>query len=572
MSELHVRQIRASIEKVFKPHIDLSDVATKSADDKTNSLLTRGLAALALAYISNITPEDAAKSVTDGFKDNGLDAVHYHPADRVLYLVQSKWRHDGRGSIDRAEIQRFLKGFKDLLNARWNRFNAKIAARSADLDAALEDSSTRIVLVVTYTGQEPLSPEIAQDIRDVADEINDPTELVSVLIFRQSDLYSAISQGLEGAPIDIDVALYEWGQVREPYTGFYGQVSASDVTAWFAAHQNRLLAPNIRMFLGATEVNDTIVGTLLGTPEDFWYFNNGITALARTIRKKPIGGSTRETGFFECHDLRIVNGAQTVGAIAQASSKHADKVAKARVAIRLISLENTPDDFGKQVTRYTNTQNRIDRRDFVALDVEQERIRGELQLEGVTYTYKSGEASPTTVAGFDLLEATIARACLQSDVTHAVQAKREIGKLWDDIEQAPYKILFNPSVTGPALWRSVQVVRAIDQALATARTGADGRKRLLAIHGNRFLTHLVLTCLQQDFATKHEPLTPEEEKAVKELTLKVFEEALTLLNKLYPDAYLASLFKNATKCQLAKAEFKCPSRAAVGVPPSNSPG
>ena len=134
------------------------------------------------------------------------------------------------------------------------------------------------------------------------------------------------------------------------------------------------------MFLGASEVNETILSTLLNSPEDFWYFNNGITALARTIKKKPIGGNTRETGFFECQDLRIVNGAQTVGAIAQAYAKAPDKSAKTRVAIRIIELENTPHDFGKQVTRYTNTQNRIDRRDFVALDIEQERIRGELQF------------------------------------------------------------------------------------------------------------------------------------------------------------------------------------------------
>lgn len=563
MSELHVHQIRANIVKVFKPHVDLSDVAGKPPEEQANHFLTRGLAALALGYIANIKPDEAARAVTDGFQDNGLDAVHFHSPDRVLYLVQSKWRHDGSGSLGRGEVQRFLKGFKDLLNARWERFNAKISSRSAELDAALDDASMRIVLLITYTGQDALSAEIAQDIRDVVDEINDPTELVSLQVLRQADLYAAVAQGLEGAPIDIDVALYDWGQVREPYTGFYGQVSASDVAAWFAAHQNRLLAPNIRMFLGATEVNETILKTLHASPEDFWYFNNGVTALARTIKKKPIGGNTRETGFFECRDLRIVNGAQTVGAIAQAAAKDPDKVARARVAIRLIALESTPDDFGKQVTRYTNTQNRIDRRDFVALDVEQDRIRGELQLEGISYVYKSGETSPSTAAGFDLVEATVARACLQNDASLAVQAKREIGKLWDDIEKAPYKILFNPSVSGPSLWRAVQVVRVVEQALAAKRAGADGRKRLLAIHGNRFITHLVLSCVPHDFCSKHHSLTPPDDTMVKDVTGKVFDGVFALLNALYPDAYLASLFKNASKCQNLKAQFQCPDKAVV---------
>jgi hypothetical protein len=558
MSELHVRQIRASLEKVFKGMVDISDLAARQAEEQTSGFLTRSLAALALTYLANIKPEDASKAVTDGFKDNGLDAVYYHPSERVLYLVQSKWRHDGTGSIDRGEMQKFLKGFKDLLNARWDRFNQRVSAKATELDGALDDAATRIVLLVVYTGQEPLSADVAQDLKDVVEEINDPTELVSNHVLRQGDIYSAVAQGFEGAPIDIEVALYDWGQAREPYLGFYGQVSASDVAGWFGTHQSRLFAPNIRMFLGSTEVNATILNTLLTAPYDFWYFNNGITALCRTIHKKPIGGTTRETGIFECHDLRIVNGAQTVGAIAQAAAKEPEKVARARVAIRLISLDQCPVDFDKQVTRYTNTQNRIDRRDFVALDLEQERIRGELQLEGVTYVYKSGDVVGSTQSGFDLVEATVARACLQADVSLTVQAKREIGRLWDDIEKAPYKILFNPTVSGPNLWRGVQIARQVENELGALRTSADGRGRLLAVHGNRFITHLVLGSLPKAFLEDQQALSPERVTEVRHLTKSVFETVLASLNRLYPDAYFGSLFKSAAKCQHVKADFAVP--------------
>lgn len=558
MSGLHVRQIRANLEKVFKPCIDLSDVSGRPEKEMSNCLLTRALAAFALAYLANIKPQDAAKAVTDGWRDNGLDAIFYHPTDKVLYLVQSKWRHDGSGSISRGEVQKFLKGFQDLLNARWDRFNSIVTKISHDLDEVLDDATARIVLLIVYTGQDNLSQVVLQDIRDVVDEINDPVELVSTQILRQADVYSAVAHGLEGAPIDVSLALYDWGQVRDPYLGFYGQVSASDIAVWFGTYQNRLLAPNIRMFLGATEVNETITNTLLTSPKDFWYFNNGVTALCRTIQKKLLGGNTRESAHFECRDLRIVNGAQTVGAIAQAAAKDADGVAEARVAIRLIALENCPADFGKQVTRYTNTQNRIDRRDFVALDVEQERIRGELQLDGVTYVYKSGEAQTDTETCFDLVDATIARACLQSDVALAVQAKREIGKLWDDIEKAPYKTLFNPSVAGPSLWRVVQIARQVDQALVKQRSHSDGRKRLLAVHGNRFVTHVLLSCLPDGFATANQPLSSGEAKEVRCLTEKVFEEVLLRLNEMYPDSYLASLFKNGAKCQSLKQKCSCP--------------
>lgn len=558
MSELHIRQIKAAIEKLFPGRIDLSDVSGKPEPLPTNALLTRGLAAYVLMYLAGISEDDAANAVTDGYEDNGIDAVYYHAAERVLYLVQTKWRHDGRGSFDRAEMGKFLKGFKDLVNARWDRFNPRLRAKQVELESALNDAATRIVLVLATTGQDPLAPEIAQDLKDVLDEINNPVELVSAQVLRQANVYAAVAQGAEGAPIDVELALYDWGQVREPYLAYYGQVSASDVASWYAAHQSRLFAPNIRMFLGATEVNASIMETLLNHPQDFWYFNNGITALCTTIGKKPLGGATRETGIFECRDLRVVNGAQTVGAIADAEARDPESVSKARVTIRIIALEECPPGFDKQVTRSTNTQNRIDRRDFVALDVEQERIRGELQLDGVLYVYKSGEALGSTATGFDLVEATVARACRQADVAFAVQAKREIGKLWEDIDKPPYKILFNRSVAGPALWRLVQIVRVVDDALTTQRAGADGRSRLLSIHGNRFITHLVFSCLDATFVEGIHSLTSEESERVKDLTDAVFPEVLRLVDQEYPDAYLASLFKNAAKGQHLKTLFRCP--------------
>jgi hypothetical protein len=558
MSELHVRQIRAALEKELRKHIDISDVATRPPDEQINVFLTRSQMAFVFMYLASVTAEDAAKSITDGFGDNGIDGVLYQASERVLYIGQSKWRNDGTGSVDRGEMQKFLKGLRDLTNARWERFNAKIQAKAPDLETALNDASTRIVVVVAYTGQEPLSNEVDQDLQDVVSELNDPAELVTTQVLRQANIYSAVAQGIQGSPIDLEVALYDWGQVREPYSAFYGQVSAADIARWYDRHQNQLFAPNIRMFLGSTEVNTSIIDTLQGSPQDFWYFNNGVSALCRSIRKKPIGGNTRETGIFECHDLRIVNGAQTVGAIASAAQRSPDSVALARVAIRLVSLDACPADFDRKVTRYNNTQNRIDRRDFVALDIEQERIRGELQLEGVAYVYKSGETLTPNQNGFGLDEATVARACLQPDAALAVQAKREIGKLWEDITKAPYKILFNPSVNGPGVWRAVQIVRLVEAVLTQMRPNTQGRERLLTIHGNRFITHLAFQCLPKAILEAHQAIDSPASSTIRSTTIGIFREISRLLDEHYPDAYLATLFKNAGKCQYIKDAFRCP--------------
>ena len=216
---------------------------------------------------------------------------------------------------------------------------------------------------------------------------------------------------------------------------FYGQVSAGEVAAWWHDHFPQIFSPNIRVYLGNTEINEGITETVLTSPEKLWYFNNGITALCANVARKPIGGSGRDMGVFECSDFKIVNGAQTVGSIAAAFDKQSDAVQNAKVPIRIISLSDTPEDFGKEITRNNNTQNRIDRRDFVALDTNQERIRNELLLENVGYVYKSGDSLPIGIDGFDLVQATIALACSHNDYSYSVQAKREIGRLWDDISR-----------------------------------------------------------------------------------------------------------------------------------------
>jgi hypothetical protein len=295
------------------------------------------------------------------------------------------------------------------------------------------------------------------------------------------------------------------------------------------------------MFLGQTDVNVGITETLRTSPDAFWYFNNGITALALKVKKKPIGGSSREMGVFECDGVSIVNGVQTVGAIAAAAASYPTEVSRARVMIRFISLEGTPEDLSKRITQFTNTQNRIERRDFVALDPEQERIRTELKIDEVEYVYKSGDVVPPGQIGFDLVEAAVALACAQADITLAVQAKREIGKLWDDITKPPYKTLFNPSLNGQRLWGLVKILRSIEAVLIQEQKNRQGRDRLFAVHGNRFVTWLVMKV--------YADVQPVKEEEIQGETLNQLNKLAEVANATYPDTYLASLFKNVTKCK-----------------------
>ena len=205
--------------------------------------------------------------------------------------------------------------------------------------------------------------------------------------------------------------------------------------------------------------------------------------------------------------MSIVNGAQTVAAIARAArGADADDLLDAKVWVRFISLEGCPPEFASAVTAATNTQNTVERSDFVALDPEQVRLRTELLLSvQKTYSIKRGEEQPPPEHGCTVSEATVALACGQSnDPSLAVIAKSAVGRLWESTQHAPYKTLFNPQTSAFRLWRTVQAMRAVDNQLEVRRAGLEGRDRAVAVQGNRIALHLVFRELDSTGIDSHE--------------------------------------------------------------------
>lgn len=554
MSVVHLRHIKRSLEKDFRALVDMADYAGKPKEQEEDAFLTRAQAAFSLVVAAKITPAIAASSIVDLFDDNGIDAIYFDPDEKLLFLVQSKWRKNGKGSIDSAEVMKFVQGVRDLLDADFTRFNQKVQKQQAAILAALDDPSVRFKLILVHTGIQALSKHAQRPLDDLLAEVNDASPMLSTVPLTQTDLHKAVVAEAEGDSIKLEVMLSEWGHCKQPYASYYGQVEASDIGVWWKEHQQTLFAKNLRKFTGSTEVNEAIKDTLKTEPAKFWYFNNGITILCNKLRKKPMGGSKRTSGAFVCEGVSIVNGAQTVGCIGAIAASDPDSLANARVNVRLISLANCPDEFSTELTRAANTQNRIERRDFAALDPEQERLRRDLSLDlGKSYFYKSGDTPGNPADGCTIEEATVALACANPDVALAVQAKREVGKLWEDVAKAPYKLLFNNGLTALRMWRLVEVIREVEQALKKEQANRQGRDRMIMVHGNRFVLYHVYRLL--DLANFDDPAFDISAiiASVPSLTTKCADAVINQMQAMFPTAYTNSLFKNATKCKQMSA-------------------
>ncbi len=551
MSVIHVGHIRNNVLERFGDHVDLSDVATASEDQREKARLTRCLAAFPIAELGNLDDLAAAQCVTDGAGDNGIDAVYYDAAERNCFVVQSKWLSSGNGSVEVGDVHKFIQGVRDLLDAKFDRFNAKMDRHKDKVFAALSDAAARFTLVLAYTGEQPLSVEARSPLNDLLGEMNSPSEVMSLRTLNQGELHTIVASGAAGDAVDLEVMLHQWGMLQKPYLAYYGQVAVTDIASW-GQFGNRLTAKNLRQFKGLTEVNDSIAKTLAQNSERFWYFNNGITIVCETLRKKPLGGPNNETGTFDGRGASVVNGAQTVGTIVDVAKTNGPALSSGRVLVRLVSLEECPAGFGDDLTRAANTQNRIEKRDFAALDPNQKRLRTELFLEHQKeYAYQTGEQPPQGDSGCTLDEAAVALACSMPDVALAVQAKREVGMLYEDITKPPYTAIFNPATTAKALWRAVTVLRLCETQLRIEQQHGSGKESLIAIHGNRFVLHIVFHVLRAK-----SPQGGETEVELAATVKSTVSESLaaTVHDVLehYAGAYPASLFKNASKCRVLK--------------------
>lgn len=541
MAEIQHSQIRAKLQEIVVPLVDQADISEKAVSDKEVHNLSRAVAAAAIKIVADIEYDVAAGSIVDGGNDNGIDAIYYDTQTKTLFLVQSKWSSSHASSIASGEVLKFLQGIQDLVSLKKARFNIKIQNRWNVIEDAL-NRLTSVRLIVAYPGSGAIDPDIQSKIDEFVKSQNDTSELFFFSPITQRELFQHFVHEAAPPQINLSIRLAHYGLVDSPLKAVYGQVSALDVGAWYRDYGNNLFAGNIRNFLGSSEVNAGISTTLSSDAEHFWFYNNGITIIAENLKRQAIGGNDRSVGIFDCTKVTIVNGAQTVGTIGRNISGTENP---AFLQARIIEVSDPDSSLGKQITKASNTQNKIDARNFVALDPEQDRIRTELLIEKVFYEYREGEPLESTVDGFDFLEAVITLACASAEMSYVALSKGYVGGLYVDITATPYKALFNSGTLSRRLWSLIKLSRRIDK-LVKAKSDGTPTQRGIIVHGNRFILHCIFRNISKASDLSASDLI--DDSAIQLSVLSVLAGVEKIIDGDYADAYLAPLFKNVKKC------------------------
>lgn len=548
-ANLSMMRIATRLDEILSNKIDLTDI--KNEEEAQTTFYSRAIAALAVMMRCGIDEDGSARCVTDGYHDMGIDAVYNDSIQKKLVLVQSKWRKDGRGGITQEEASTFSQGTKRIIVSDFEGCNPKIDAKKSDIISALKNMDYQVEMIFCHTGNQSIADYAKRPITDLLSQVNedDSTDILVFSEIKLQDIYDylASSQNADNIVLD-DVLLSDWGSIDEPYKAYYGTIPATALGAWYQQYGNRLFAKNIRFYKGSTEVNQGIRDVLKTAPEKFFYYNNGIKILCRKITRKAAYSSARTTGLFTLEGVSLVNGAQTTGAIGSVFSDSPQAIEKAKVFVQMIDLGNAEDDEALQITKFTNTQNRIDSKDFAALDPEQERLKTELSFSGIQYLYKTGAVVEEPTHQISLDEAIVAQACSLENISIVALAKKNVGALTEDINKTPYKLLFNGNTNSYSLVNNVQVLRAVDSFLAKSESCSTGRKRLVLVHGNRLILHMVLSKI------KHHPEYTSSfldktkiEKLIDPLCQYYWEKIYAAMEEKYPDAYPAHIFRNVSR-------------------------
>jgi len=273
-------------------------------------------------------------------------------------------------SVPTSEISTAVNNALHFLRSTRHPFHNEMEPASAEYDMVNRlhenyNELSSIRLLVLIEGKANRLPEFKQ---------SEDLPKVNIDIWDLERLFRAAASGLTYEPISINIEEI----LGKPLPCLSAPIISADHRCHFTIipgnllhdlyhqHGPRLLELNVRSFLQARgKVNRGIRDTLMKDPGHFLPYNNGISATVEEIElvSCPDGGQA----IRSVKGLQIVNGGQTVASIHRA--KNRDKVDLSNVYIQAKITEVTPehvDSLVPNISRFSNTQNKVNETDFSA--------------------------------------------------------------------------------------------------------------------------------------------------------------------------------------------------------------
>jgi len=339
-----------------------------------------------------ISEDDIDADIIDGSRDLGADLIIKD--NGTVYIYQFKFYKNDEMGPELADIEHFRNILSRLRNDEF-RANEKLKNKIIEINFEEDSFVLRFIALGKTTENVRAAIENAKEKRD-----SDPGNGIS---FEYHDIESLTNElrttRSEYKISDIKAKIFVAGDrnKRLPIVEFSENklrsflmlVDAGQIKRLFGEYKERLFEKNIRNSLKSL-TNANMHETARKKPENFYFFNNGVSCLATSIQK--------HSDHLQVSGLQVINGAQTVKTLADVASRNApDPLPKVLIRITEIT-ETTPESesLRDDITRFNNTQNKITSSDFRSNDTIQHFLKREFgkfkrKNLSISYVSKRGE-------------------------------------------------------------------------------------------------------------------------------------------------------------------------------------
>lgn len=416
--------------------IVLQDIKDSIAElaSRAKILPQRALAAWYAVNFFDLDEDDALEAASaDGGNDQGIDLIFVDDAAEEIVVIQAHYPENLIKKTPKAKWDAVAAAVPFLENPA-----SLIAAGRPDLYEQLEDlrrahpSYTFSMGLITMGKH---SREIEASV--TAHKSSSSKSAISYFYLAQEDLlqkYQALIDAEDGIPEDDLQFIGNYFEDSGDYGRAYvGSITAAELQRLHKAHQDKLFAGNVRLFLGARKggINEQIIKTAQTEPGIFWALNNGITFVADSVEAPR--GVAKKSSTFKLKRFSIVNGCQTTSSLVKADAKPAAKVL-ARIIAAKANLKN-------EIVRYNNSQNAVKIWTVRAVDDIQESLRKEFQKVGLSYAPKqAGSRRKRNAQTIELDK--VAQYLASSGADLIIQAIDNKSELFDE----PYQKIFKRDI------------------------------------------------------------------------------------------------------------------------------
>jgi len=393
-----------------------------------------------LAYLTD-SEDIALKALTGGPRDKNIDAIVIDSKARQVDIVQCKYRKNTGHKELRNDVIGFARlaslpwADKETLDVFYSDLDSRVSERFKDSVRYLKSQGYALKLFYVTTGR------VADKLKRAAEsEVENLHVNAAITVLDSGRTLVVFDDYIDSVPSVPPIIMHISPRGPGHHEGYvYRHDHSTEIESWIFSMSGRdignlckevgrrLFARNIRGYRDRSHVNESMKDTIDNEPQNFWYYNNGITVVcdeARFVQKEG-----EETLVVE--GAQIINGQQTTVTLSKCDPN------RVSVLVRVIKIPRRPsagqeyEDLVKNMVKATNTQNRIYASDLKSNDRVQVYIEKELRKAGYQYIRKSmGDAEklqcygPKTRYQIDKIDMAKAVTACEID-SHTARTKKD---------------------------------------------------------------------------------------------------------------------------------------------------